>query len=274
MKIRLFSLIFFLTTTTHAGLDNVFYHPDHREYTTPSADGYTFEEIQFTSQDGTQLSGWFIPAQTNALGTIIHFHGNAQNMSAHYSFVSWLPANGFNLFVFDYRGYGKSEGTLSRKGVYNDSVAAIKYIKTRTDINQNKLILFGQSLGGANVLAVSGDHQFAGVIGVVSDSAFASYKRVALDHTTLLKPLAALLIRDRYSPKDRVKNIAPVPLLLIHGTDDQVVPYKHAQILFKNAQKPKNLWTIRGGTHTQALGPYRAEIAPKLLEQFKLWTEK
>ena len=196
-----------------AGLDSkIFYFPDHQEYTTPAANRYQYEEIQFHSKDGTKLSGWFIPAQGKALGTVIHFHGNAQNMSAHYSFVSWLPANGFNLFVFDYRGYGKSEGKVSRQGVYEDSVAAVKYIKSRTDIDQNKIILFGQSIGGANALTVAGNNHFDGVVGVATDSAFSSYIGVALDHTTILKPFAALLISNKLSPKKTIQNIAPVPL--------------------------------------------------------------
>ena len=271
MKKLLLIAVLILAAFAWAGLDNVFYYPDHREYTTPAADGYQYEEIQFQSKDGTKLSGWFIPAQGEALGTVIHFHGNAQNMSAHYSFVSWLPANGFNLFVFDYRGYGKSEGNVSRRGIYEDAVAAVKTIKSRTDIDQDKIILFGQSIGGANALAVAGNNRFEGVVGVATDSAFSSYKGVAMDHTTLLKPFAALLIGNKLSPKKTVQNIAPVPLLLIHGTADQTVPYKHAQVLFKKAGEPKELWTVPNGQHTAALGPYRAEFAPKLLARFKSW---
>lgn len=271
MKPLLFIAVLMTVTLACAGLDNVFYYPDHREYTTPAADGYDYEAVLFQSKDGTLLSGWFIPAKGPALGTVVHFHGNAQNMSAHYSFVSWLPANGFNLFAFDYRGYGKSEGKVSRQGVYEDSVAAVEYIKSRTDIDQNKIILFGQSIGGANALAVAGNNRFESVVGVAADSAFASYKGVAMDHTTLLKPFAALLIGNKLSPENTVQNIAPVPLLLIHGTADRVVPYKHAQMLFEKAGNPKNLWTISNGRHTEALGTHRAEVVPKLLAVFTKW---
>ncbi len=265
-----------LAFTAQAGLDSLFYHPDGIEYTNPGQDGYTYEDIRFPSQDGTRLSGWFIPAQGKALGTVIHFHGNAQNMSAHYSFVSWLPANGFNLFVFDYRGYGKSEGRLSRKGVFQDSVAAVAYIKTREDIEQDKLILFGQSLGGANAMAVAGRTAFDGIVGVVSDSAFSSYKAVAGDHAGILKPFAYLFIGNQFSPEKAVGNISPTPLVIIHGTDDRVVPYKHAGILFKEAAEPKTLWTIQGGGHTESLGRFRAEVAPRLHQLFTSWvtTEK
>jgi fermentation-respiration switch protein FrsA (DUF1100 family) len=254
-----------------AGLDNVFYHPTATEYTTPAKDGYAYEEVTFTSADGTKLSGWFIPATGKAHGTVIHFHGNAQNMSAHYSFVNWLPASGFNLFVFDYRGYGKSEGKISRQGVYEDSVAAVKAIKARTDIDQTKLIIFGQSIGGANALAVAGSNKFEGIVGVAAESAFSSYKSVAGDHVGLLKPFAWLLIGNKHSPKKVVQNISPIPLVLIHGTADQVVPYKHAQKLLETAKEPKALWTIKNGRHTEALGRYKQQFAPRLHKLFLSW---
>ncbi len=254
-----------------AGLDSVFYHPDHRVYTTPANNGYAFEEVTFPSADGTALNGWFIPAKGKALGTVIHFHGNAQNMTAHYSFVDWLPANGFNLFTFDYRGYGKSAGKPDRKGVYADSIAAVEYVKTRTDIDQSRLIVFGQSIGGATALAVMGNNDFDGIVGVATDSAFSSYKRIACDHTFLLKPLAYLLIGNTLSPDKTVGNIAPIPLLIIHGTADRVAPYKHAKRLYEKAGEPKELWTVENGGHTSALGPGRMTYASRLHAKFVEW---
>ena len=271
MEIKLITLALSISSIAHAGLDDLFYHPDNKVYATPKNDGYAFEEVVFASRDKTELSGWFIPAKGKALGTVIHFHGNAQNMSAHYSYVSWLPASGFNLFVFDYRGYGKSKGKLSRKGVYEDSVAAVEYIQSRADIDPSKIILFGQSLGGANAMAVAGENRFKGIVGVVSESAFSSYKSVATEHAGLFKPLAPLVIGNKFSPKKSVKKISPIPLLIIHGTRDPVVAYKHAGKLFKEAKAPKELWTIQGGQHTEALGKYRKEYAPRLHALFKVW---
>ncbi len=276
MKIMIVQTVFLLgcTLASQAGLDALFYCPDHQTYATPAQDGYAYEEVRFNSADGTRLSGWFIPAKGKALGTVIHYHGNAQNMTAHYSFVSWLPANGFNLFVFDYRGYGKSEGKPTRKGVYEDSVAALKYLKTRTDIDQDKLIVFGQSIGGANALAVLGNNDFKGIAGIATDSAFSTYKGVACDHAGWLKPLAFCLIGNKLSPEKYVGNIAPVPLLIIHGTKDPVAPYKHAERLYRKAAEPKELWTIEGGGHTSALGAGRAVYAPRLHQRFVEWISK
>lgn len=276
VKLPLFLIAALLLTsvTCHASLDSLFYHPDHRLYATPAQDGYAFENVMFKSVDGTRLNGWFIQATGNALGTVIHYHGNAQNMTAHYSFVSWLPANSFNLFVFDYRGYGKSEGIPSRKGVYEDSVAALEYIKSRTDIDQRKIIVFGQSIGGANALTVVGRNHFKGIVGVVSESAFSSYKRVACEHAGWLKPLAYCLISNKLSPEEYIGDIAPIPLLIIHGTNDPIARYNHAKILFKKAAEPKQLWTIEGGGHISALGPHRTTFVPELLALFVEWVNE
>ncbi|WP_372807533.1 alpha/beta hydrolase [Pontiella sp.] len=264
----------FLGQIAMAGLDSLFYQPDARNYASPAQNGSAYESIPFSSADGTQLTGWFIPAKGQALGTVVHFHGNAQNMSAHYSFVSWLPESGFNLFTFDYRGYGQSKGTPSRKGVYEDSLAALQYIKTRTDIDQTKIILFGQSIGGANALVVAGKNRIDGIVGIAADSSFASYKSVAVEHAGLLKPLAFCLIGNKLSPQKHIANIAPTPLLLIHGTQDRVASYKHAQSLLEKAGEPKQLWTIQGGGHTSALGACFKETAPRLHAQFVAWVRE
>ena len=268
------ALFLFSGLGCQGGLDSFFYQPDSRAYTTPAKDGYAYEEVQFQSADGTRLSGWFIPAKGQALGTVAHYHGNAQNMTAHYSFVSWLPANGFNLFVFDYRGYGKSEGVPTRKGVHEDSVAALEYLKSRTDIDQSKVILFGQSIGGANALGVVGKKHFDGIVGVAVESSFSSYQRVACEHAGLLIPLAYCLIGNQLSPEEYIGRIAPTPVLIIHGTRDRVVSYRHALTLFERAGEPRQLWSIQYAGHTPALGPCREEFAPKLLAQFVRWVKE
>ncbi|MDP6046151.1 MAG: alpha/beta hydrolase [Phycisphaerae bacterium] len=255
-------------------LDRAFYHPDSKVYQTPARDGLRYEDVRFPSADGTVLSGWFVPSVKPAAGTVIHFHGNAQNMTSHYRFVSWVPQNGFNLFVFDYRGYGASEGKPSREGVYQDSVAAIKYLQARDDVDPKKIIVFGQSLGGANAIAAVGGNKFDGIVGVVVDSAFSSYEEVGKDHVAgSLKPLAGSLLRDAYSPISVVARISPTPLVIMHGTDDQVVPYYHAKRLYAKAKAPRELWTFHGGRHTDALGRRRRETVSRLAKCFRIWTK-
>jgi fermentation-respiration switch protein FrsA (DUF1100 family) len=258
-----------------AGVDGVFYYPNKKVYRTPAGEGLEYEEVRFSSSDGTKLSGWFVPAvATPAAGTVIHFHGNAQNMTAHYSFVSWVPHNGFNLFVFDYRGYGASEGRPEREGIIQDSAAAIRYVQGRDDVDRDKIIVLGQSLGGANAIAAVGGNKFDGIVGVVIDSAFSSYEDVCKDHVwPLFKPLVGWLIGDACNPIDYVDKIAPTPLVIIHGTADSVVPYYHGSLLHARAKEPKELWTVDSGRHTDALTRHEAEMIQRLLKRFRAWVK-
>lgn len=139
-----------------------FYYPDREEYDAPDNAGMAYEHVFFNSADGTSLSGWFIPALSvaqprEAKGTVVHLHGNAQNMTAHWRFAEFAARRGYNLFTFDYRGFGDSAPVKPEpKGVFEDSVAALDYLRTRTDIDVKKLCVFGQSLGGMLAIASVG----------------------------------------------------------------------------------------------------------------------
>lgn len=253
--------------------DSLFYHPDHVVYQTPRQHKLAYEEVTFQSADKIFLSGWFVPSTTKALGTVIHFHGNAQNMTAHFSSVAWLPKNGFNLFVFDYRGYGASAGSPSKEGLYQDCLAAIAYVRQRADVNPQKIIVLGQSLGGANAITAIGRGKVGPLAGVVVDSAFASYPGVARDHAGSLASSVGSLVSNDFSPQDFIGNISPIPILIIHGTHDRVVPYHHGQMLYEHAKQPKELWTINGGRHTDAMTEYGAEILPLLHQCLVKWVQ-
>lgn len=250
----------------------LFYHPDRVVYQTPEKAGLPFEEVSFASRDGTRLSGWFVPAAGRAKGTIVHFHGNAQNMTAHFSFVSWLPKNGFNLFVFDYRGYGQSKGVAHRQGVFDDCLAALDCVRARTDVDPDRLVVFGQSLGGANAIAALGEHTNAarGVRGIAVDSSFYSYRLIVRDKIrqipvlSLLRwPLSYLVVENSHSPADAVARLPPVPKFFLHGKEDAVVPCSHGQKLFAAAGEPKELLLADGCNHTEAImksPTYRAAL--------------
>jgi fermentation-respiration switch protein FrsA (DUF1100 family) len=241
-------------------VSRMFYHPDRVAYGTPAASGHRFEEVYFASRDGTALRGWFIPARGASTGTVVHLHGNAANMSAHFPFVAWLPARGFNVFTFDYRGYGASAGRPERRGIYEDSLAAIEHVLARADVDPARVVVLGQSLGGANALAVLGREGTRGVKAVVADSAFFSYRSIVADKigampglSLLRGPLSRAVIGDELSPGDVVGRISPVPLLFLHGTADRVIPASHSQRLHEAASEPKTLWFIPGLDHTEAI---------------------
>jgi fermentation-respiration switch protein FrsA (DUF1100 family) len=235
---------------------NMFYYPDAVAYGSPASAGLAHEEVRFVSMDGTRLSGWLIAAQgvpdkRAAKGTVIHFHGNAQNMSAHWEYAGWLARRGFNVFVFDYRGYGLSEGSPGPRGVYEDSVAAIRYVRSRADLDPGRLLVFGQSLGGTQAIAAVGSGEREGVRAVAIEATFLSYSSIASEKVTG----AGLLMNDQYSAERYIGALAPLPLLLIHGTADEVIPASHSERLYALAREPKALVTVPGGGHIESMGP-------------------
>ena len=252
-------------------VNGLFYHPTRVTYQTPSELGMAYEHVEFASADGTRLAGWFVPARGKPGGTVIHFHGNAQNMSAHLTFVAWLQAEGFNLFTFDYRGYGQSEGHPDREGVYEDSVAALRYIGSRPDIDQDRLLVYAQSLGGANAVAALAQDDGPRVRAIVLDSVFYSYRSIVRDKIAMVPvvsllrwPLSFMIVGNAHSPSRSVGKLPEVPILFIHGTEDSVVPYHHSVDLYNHAEEPKALWTVEGGRHGDAMlrtdEPYRKAL--------------
>jgi hypothetical protein len=243
-----------------------FYQPDRKEYQTPARYGLKYESLTFESRDKTKLHAWFVPATGKAIGTVIHFHGNAQNLSAHFSFTKWLPQKGFNLFIFDYRGYGKSEGSPSRNGIQEDGIAALHYIKSRTEIEQDKLFILGQSLGGAICISALAEAKIEGICGIVVESTFDSYQKIAKEKAPAI--LAELFVSDAHSPERVIADLAPTPIVVIHGTADRVVPYARGKSLFDQASQPKGLWTVKGGGHTPAFTTHGTTYQPKLISFF------
>ena len=245
-----------------SGCGRLFFYPEKELLRTPSDIGVEYEDVSFSSLDGTQLHGWFLPASGPARATIVFFHGNAENISSHVGAVFWLPAQGYNVFVWDYRGFGKSEGKPDIRGVNCDAQAALDYVASRNDVDPARLILFGQSIGAAIALYSAATTKLP-IRAVVAESAFTSYPaimREKMSESLLTWPLQwlSVAVTSQYDPLKAIKAIH-VHVLLIHGDRDNIIPIHHARELYAVANQPRQLWIVKGGGHISAFAPNRLE---------------
>lgn len=254
------------------GCERVFYYPDQHDRGSPSDEGLAFEDVHFTASDGVRLHGWFLPATGGtARATVLHLHGNAANITGHFPFVSWMPATGFNVFTVDYRGYGRSEGRVSREGTIRDARAALDYLQTRRDIDAKRIILFGQSIGGAISIALAAERR-GELAAVVLDSPFTDYREIARHHI-LRNPVMLLIawwfpfgIEKGHDPIDCIGRISPTPILIMHGKDDRIVPPSMGRRLFDAASEPKELWQVDATDHMEVWDTHREEAIAKFIE--------
>jgi len=246
----------------HGG-NQLFYLPTHDVPATPKDWGYTYEDVDFKSKDGTKLHAWFVPVQgKKAKATVVFSHGNAGSIGHHLGFIMWFVDAGYNVLTYDYRGFGKSGGSVDRRGMLDDVRAAFDYVRTRRDVNADRLVSYGHSLGGAKSLAALAEAPVKGLRAVITDAAFSSYLAMA---QTLAGQVGANLVTDEWAPKDLIQKISPVPLLIVHGTKDEVVPVAQGRLLFKTAHEPKTMFEVKDGHHGDSLARDQGAYRKKLL---------
>jgi len=218
------------------------YFPDRDLIADPAYVGLPFEEISFATSDRVQLHGWFVPGEKEA--TWLWFHGNAGNISHRLENLKLLHDElGVSVFLFDYRGYGRSEGTPSEEGTYRDGEAALAYLRSREDVNPDRIVYFGRSLGAGIAVELAISHPpFA----LILESPVPSIPELARRHYPFL-PVWPLL-RTKYDSLAKIEKVA-VPLLVLHGDRDDVVPFGAGRKLFEAANEPKQFYTIRGAGH-------------------------
>jgi uncharacterized protein len=237
-----------------------FYFPSRRAYSIPPE---PHRDVLFRTSDGVELHGWLFPAAGRARprGTFVHFHGNAGNITSHYRALSWVTREGWALFTFDYRGYGRSGWYPTTEGTIRDAEAALGYANRLPQGEHAKdLVLYGQSLGGAVLLRgldeVPARSRFRAV---VIEASFHSYEEIAasvLYNHPFLAPLTGLgyaLISDEYAPAASVARVSPIPLLVIHDRYDRVVPPAFGAAIYELGREPKTFWVTQRGGHVRAL---------------------
>lgn len=225
---------------------------------------YTIESVQFKSLSGNLLNGWFIkPKGVTANITLLHIHGNAGFILTQYQAMIPLLKHGFQAFVFDYSGFGFSKGNASRDNVLLDANAALQYIKARPEVVNTPLVIYGQSLGGHLSAVVASQNQSL-INALVIEGAFSSHKDIAAKSAGFL---GRLLVKEKYSALQALPKYTK-PLLIIHSTEDEVIPFKLGEKLFAKGNQPKLFYEIK---HPHICGPefYADSIATKIKQLLK-----
>ena len=231
---------------------------------TPDELGLDFEEVAFKSSDGLQLSGWYIPAE-NSEFTVLFCHGNGGNMVHRLDSINIFYNLGLNCFIFDYRGYGNSEGKPSEEGTYLDARAAYKWLTKKKKISPDNIIVFGRSLGGSIAAHLV---RKVKVKALVIESTFTSYVDIGKKFYPYMP--VRWFARFSYKTIDYIKEVR-CPVMLIYSRNDEIVPYKFGLELYEAANEPKEFIEIFGGHNDcfLASGEIYTEVWEKWLKFLK-----
>ena len=231
-----FCLFLFLTQA------KLIFYPDipSRQLTASPADiGLAYESVTLATDDGVQIHGWFVPAP-GGNGTLLFFHGNAGNISHRLDSLKIFHDLGLSCLIIDYRGYGRSGGTVSERGTYLDAEAAWGYLAENKKIPPSQIVVFGRSLGAA-IAAYTASRFRPGAL--ILESAFTSVP----DMGARLYPFLPVRLLSRFAYDSRkVLRSVVCPLLVIHSRDDRTIPYENGRLLYESYQGSKRFLEIQG----------------------------
>ena len=223
------------------------YHPIAALDGNPASAGMPFEDVTFTSSDGETLHGWWIPAsvspeQEDRAPALLFFHGNAGNRSHRLHNLAGLHRAGIAVFIFDYRGYGGSTGTPGEEGLLQDGEAAFDWLRNK--VGPRPIVMFGRSLGGGVAARVALTRP---PVGLILESTLTNVPDMAV--RVLPLPGVRRLVRSRLDALAAVR-VLTVPLLVIHGEEDEIIPFAMGQTLFHEAASPRKAFhPVPGGRH-------------------------
>jgi fermentation-respiration switch protein FrsA (DUF1100 family) len=239
------------------------FYPEKEIEFTPQSFGLKFEEVFFKTPDNLELNGWFVPSE-DARYTVIFCHGNAGNISHRLEKIKFFHTLGCNVLIFDYRGYGRSNGKPSENGLYQDIQGAYEYLLSRK-IAPDQIIGYGESIGGSVIINLAAKRKLRALI---SDSAPSCTK----DMVKIIYPfLPYWVFSTRFDSLSKIKSIT-VPKLIIHSINDEIVPFKLGKRLYENATSPKEFLQIHGG-HNSCFFESEAVLKEKVADFLKRITQ-
>ena len=237
------------------GCASLFFHPDKEVYRTPDFYSLAYDDVSFSSKDGTVLNAWYIHTnKEKPQGLLFVAHGNGQNLSAHFTSWVWLVMQGYDVFIFDYRGYGKSEGESSIKGSVEDTTAALAYVEEHYE---TQYFVCGQSLGGTMVLNALNGRDNRRVKAAIIDSTFVGFADIANDKMSKIwlgwpfQWVPYLSLSGEYDAKDKLD--INLPILFLHGSVDKTISPNASWQLYDLSNQPREFWLLKGAEHIQVL---------------------
>ncbi|KPA97091.1 alpha/beta hydrolase [Pseudomonas asplenii] len=258
------------------GCSSLLFYPEPGLPFTPDQAHLAYRDVTLTAADGTRLRAWWLPAKAGVpvKGTVLHLHGNGGNLSMHLGGSWWLPEQGYQVLLVDYRGYGLSAGEPSLPAVYQDIEAAFHWLEQAPEVRDRPLVVLGQSLGGAMAVHYLGEHPGyqSRIKALVLDGVPASYREVgrfALGGSWLTWPFQiplSWLVPDGDSAIHAMPALKGVPKLIFQSIDDPLVPLNNGIVLYQAAPPPRVLQLTRGG-HVQTFAdPTWRQVMLRYLE--------
>ncbi|TAL36884.1 MAG: alpha/beta hydrolase [Spirochaetes bacterium] len=237
------------------------YFPDTKVTVTPAVAGLAFQAVRVRTADKVTIAAWWLPHEA-ARATVLFCHGNAGNISHRLDQLKIFHGLGLNVLIFDYRGYGESEGSPSEEGTRRDAEAAWEWCTGTMGISPRDMIIYGHSLGGAVAVRLASEKTAAGLI---VDSSFTSVADVASRHVPGV--LARGLFGGMYDSRETIARVR-CPVLVMHSPEDEIIPYEMGEELFRVAREPKRFFKSRG-SHNSAFietGPGWGEAIGAFIE--------
>ena len=247
LRRMLYTVIFIVSATwlllvilIYTFQSRLIFYPERTLLATPADLNLPYEDVLLKTEDGKLIHGWYI-RHGAPRATVLFLHGNAGNISHRLESLEMFYRMGMSVFIIDYHGFGRSEGSPGENETYLDAAAAWKYMTLELKLPARDLVIFGRSLGGAVAVWLASRHRPGALI---IESTFTSVAEMGKRYYPYLP--ADLLTRIRYPTIDRIAGI-DCPLLVIHGRNDEIIPFEFGQKLYQSAREPKEFLELMGG---------------------------
>jgi len=241
-------------------IDGLLFYPSDDSVGNWKPEGLPFEDVSFASADGTKLHGWYCKCETPR-AIVLYAHGNGENIATRARLLrELLDKVKVSVFIFDYRGYGRSEGKATIDGALADARAARSKLCELASIKDSKMLLMGDSLGGAIVVQLAAE---SAPRGLVLQSTFSSLKEIAKVHFGFM---ANVVDAKKLDSETRIKAYTG-PLFQSHGNRDGVIPFELGEKLFQSANEPRTFFTVRDAGHNNWLTPEYLEALSKFISE-------